>query len=157
MKIILLAFFYRNWIIPGVLPRKQGSWGQHVAHLGPVGPRWAPCWPHEPCYQCWSIPWPLMPQLLMSPGHQQLCYWQGFQLSLPYMCWVIIEKNHIFFMFPKINPAPEEVRKKKSLSSCIFQSSSMLCSIFEGGIYWVWRPSSPIIMLTGPAVPYLWG
>ena len=25
--------------------------GQHGAHLGPVGPRWAPCWPHEPCYQ----------------------------------------------------------------------------------------------------------
>ena len=24
------------------------SWGQHGAHLGPVGPRWAPCWPHEP-------------------------------------------------------------------------------------------------------------
>ena len=23
------------------------TWG----HLGPVGPRWAPCWPHEPCYQ----------------------------------------------------------------------------------------------------------
>ena len=22
----------------------------HGAHLGPVGPRWAPCWPHEPCY-----------------------------------------------------------------------------------------------------------
>ena len=20
------------------------------AHLGPVGPRWAPYWPHEPCY-----------------------------------------------------------------------------------------------------------
>ena len=33
------------------LPRKQGSWGQHGAHLGPVGPIWAPCWPHEPCYQ----------------------------------------------------------------------------------------------------------
>ena len=29
----------------------QRSWGQHGAHLGPVGPRWAPCWPHEPCYQ----------------------------------------------------------------------------------------------------------
>ena len=27
------------------------SWGQHEAHLGPFGPRWAPCWPHEPCYQ----------------------------------------------------------------------------------------------------------
>ena len=25
-------------------------WGQHGAHLGPTGPRWAPCWPHELCY-----------------------------------------------------------------------------------------------------------
>ena len=33
-----------------LLPRYQGSWGQHGAHLGPTGPRWAPCWPHEPCY-----------------------------------------------------------------------------------------------------------
>ena len=24
---------------------------QHGAHLGPVGPRWAPCWSHKPCYQ----------------------------------------------------------------------------------------------------------
>ena len=31
-------------------PRQQSSWGQHGAHLGPVGPRWAPCWPHEPRY-----------------------------------------------------------------------------------------------------------
>ena len=22
----------------------------HGAHLGPTGPRWAPCWPYEPCY-----------------------------------------------------------------------------------------------------------
>ena len=37
--------------------------GQHGAHLGPVGPRWALCWPHEPCYQgyyamispCWTM------------------------------------------------------------------------------------------------------
>ena len=25
------------------------TWG----HLGPTGPRWAPCWPHEPCYPGW--------------------------------------------------------------------------------------------------------
>ena len=31
-------------------PWWQGSRGQHGAHLGPVGPRWAPCRPHEPCY-----------------------------------------------------------------------------------------------------------
>ena len=30
---------------------QQSSRGQHGAHLGPVGPRWVPCWPHEPCYQ----------------------------------------------------------------------------------------------------------
>ena len=23
----------------------------HGAYLGPTGPRWAPCWPQEPCYQ----------------------------------------------------------------------------------------------------------
>ena len=32
-------------------PRYQGSLGLHGAHLGPTGPRWAPCWPNEPCYQ----------------------------------------------------------------------------------------------------------
>ena len=26
------------------------SWGQHGAHLGLVGPRWAPCWSHEFCH-----------------------------------------------------------------------------------------------------------
>ena len=31
-------------------PWLQSSWGQYGAHLGPLGPRWAPCWPHEPCY-----------------------------------------------------------------------------------------------------------
>ena len=29
---------------------QQGSWGQHGAHLGSTGPRWAPCWPHELFY-----------------------------------------------------------------------------------------------------------
>ena len=33
--------------------KKKSSWGQHGSHLGPVGPRWAPCGPHEPCYQGW--------------------------------------------------------------------------------------------------------
>ena len=33
------------------IPRLQSSWGQHGAHLGPTGPRWDPCWPHESCYK----------------------------------------------------------------------------------------------------------
>ena len=32
-------------------PRWQRSWVHHGAHLGPVSLRWAPCWPHKPCYQ----------------------------------------------------------------------------------------------------------
>ena len=32
------------------LPWQQGSWCQRGAYLGPTGPRWAPCWPHELCY-----------------------------------------------------------------------------------------------------------
>ena len=34
------------------------SWDQRGAHLGPVGRRWAPCWPHKPCYQGWLSPRP---------------------------------------------------------------------------------------------------
>ena len=25
--------------------------GANMGPLGPVGPRWVPCWPHQPCYQ----------------------------------------------------------------------------------------------------------
>ena len=32
-------------------PRWQDSWDQRGAHLGPISPRWVPCWSHEPCYQ----------------------------------------------------------------------------------------------------------
>ena len=31
-------------------PDSKGSWGQHRAQLGPTGPSWGPCWPHELCY-----------------------------------------------------------------------------------------------------------
>ena len=31
-------------------PWRQNSWAQNGAQLGPAGPRWAPCWSHEPCY-----------------------------------------------------------------------------------------------------------
>ena len=31
------------------------AWGQHGAHLGPTGPRWAACWPLELCYPGQSV------------------------------------------------------------------------------------------------------
>ena len=39
------------WSVPIV----QGSWGQFWAHLGPVGPGWAPRCPNEPNYQGTSV------------------------------------------------------------------------------------------------------
>ena len=42
----LTPIHLRRWI-----SREQSSWGQYEAHLGLVGLRWTPCWPHEPCYQ----------------------------------------------------------------------------------------------------------
>ena len=40
-----------NVFQPHKFPWEQSSWGQHGAHLGPTGPRRAPCWPHELCYR----------------------------------------------------------------------------------------------------------
>ena len=34
-----------KWTIPN-----SKFMGKYGAHLGPIGPRWAPYWPHEPCY-----------------------------------------------------------------------------------------------------------
>ena len=71
------------------------SWGQHGAHLGPVGPRWAPCWPHEPCYQgcCLNIPshclnqwWPIIsvalwhsPESDVTGSDQAIKLWNEFE------------------------------------------------------------------------------
>ena len=54
-----LLFVYKQWKdnLPKAsqmciwLLRQQNSCGQHGVHLGPIGPRWTPCWPHGPCYQ----------------------------------------------------------------------------------------------------------
>ena len=40
----------KRWNQHALPPWYQGSWGQHGAHLGTTGPRWAQCWPHEHCY-----------------------------------------------------------------------------------------------------------
>ena len=43
---LLQSFLYSWWLHPW----KQGSWVQHEAYMGPVGPRWAPFRSHESCY-----------------------------------------------------------------------------------------------------------
>ena len=52
---------------------------EHGAHLGPGGPRWAPHWPHESCYQG-LFPWNFYANSLSS---QQCCMLTGSQWGSP--------------------------------------------------------------------------
>ena len=59
-----------NYYTSTIVPDSKVHWGQYGTHLGPVGPRWAPCWPHEPCYQeclyIYTAPWCLWPSSSVS-------------------------------------------------------------------------------------------
>ena len=68
-------------------PRYQSSWGQHGAHLGPVGPRWAPCWPHEPCYQGSYT-------RVMSHKHHVISFLQPVYSLLKYSLRLITKKKY---------------------------------------------------------------
>ena len=51
---IISNWCYRKAITSGCVidyPESKVHGANMDAHLGPVGPIWAPCWPHEPCYQ----------------------------------------------------------------------------------------------------------
>ena len=63
------------------IPRYQGSRGPHGAHLGPVGPRWAPCGPHEPCYQGLSC--------------SSLAIWLGLKWWLTFAGWQYIQSAYL--------------------------------------------------------------
>ena len=61
----------------------QIAWGQLGAHLGPVDPGWAPCGPHEPCYQgdYWILNnGPVMPKAFQ--GMTLLCTIHNTYISL---------------------------------------------------------------------------
>ena len=66
--------------------------GQHGVHLGPVGPRRASCWPHEPCYQgCgdFSILMPVSPKA-SACWH---CWLTAF-IHVPYCSGVLSGKTN---------------------------------------------------------------
>ena len=71
-----------------------------------------------------SIPWLLMPWLLVSPDHQQPWYWlhkvkqmfdiheEGFQLSVPSYCWEVIETAKNIFMFSRNSSAHQGLKSQ---------------------------------------------
>ena len=62
-------------------PWYQGSWWQHGAHLGPTGPRLAPCWPHELCYLGWFACMLLSrSQIIANMFHKLPIQWNKYRI-----------------------------------------------------------------------------
>ena len=97
------------------LLRQQSSWGQHGAHLGPVGPRWAPCWPHEPFYQGPPLPathsyailfnsiWHTLDETIKWPRHNNyaraaFCVRSDGHLAISacyyWVVWIVAERGY---------------------------------------------------------------
>ena len=99
---------------------EQGSWGQHGAHLGPTGPRWAPSWPHEHCYLGIDSGNGLCTiGAKSSPEPMLICY----QLHSHYFREIFIKRHRLKNAFEKA------VRKKSLIMSwpqCVDSSSACL-------------------------------
>ena len=76
------------------VPWQQGSWGQHRAHLGPVGPSCTPCRPDEPCYMGYHP----VASLKMHNKIQRKC--MMIQMTThPTVSWQIISWRSLAFPF----------------------------------------------------------
>ena len=76
----------------GIHPWQQGSWGQHGAHLGPTGPWWAPCWPHELCY-LGCYPFEVLLHLWAKQAERiYQCYYDRFKHTI--FLTLVSARNH---------------------------------------------------------------
>ena len=81
------------------LPWLQGSWGQHGAHLGPIGPRWAPCWHHEPCYLGSHQQWMVIDNHWCCRVHHNIYYTSTVMRTIHDMsCFFVLAR--LFNAFP---------------------------------------------------------
>ena len=65
--------------------------GPTWAHLGPVGPRWAPCRPHEPCYLGWYDRALNRNIICMFLGMCCTCFLEKYQSGDDVMRWKNLE------------------------------------------------------------------
>ena len=79
---LIRAWSGSHWGVIRAFHWGSDSRGQHGAHLGPVGPRWAPCWPHEPCYQG-CLPYTSYHSLISIMGFSILVRWHLYIESWP--------------------------------------------------------------------------
>ena len=69
--------------------------GANMGHLGPVGPRWAPRWPHEPCYQgCY--PSFSCSRRLWHPGHIGLSFLHVIQVFISYLLMLVFMTFNVY-------------------------------------------------------------
>ena len=76
----------------------EGSWGQHGAHLGLIGPRWAPCWTHEPCYYIISYTHLFLTLRLASVTPRDDHHWgQMWLTGNSWILWLVVGKTHMLW------------------------------------------------------------
>ena len=87
-------------------PWYQDSWGHHGAHLGPIGPRGAPCWPHELCYlgpQTLTVRW----RLLLI---QRLNHVLQYKLTFLKSCKCVIDQYKVSLITQNIDWATCQIK-----------------------------------------------
>ena len=79
-----------NWNLAQIAKFMGSTWGPH---LGPVGPRWAPWWPHEPCFQgdFVHVTAPQLPFFLLN-WLPVPCDWTGYRCDFHLIIFKSIAK-----------------------------------------------------------------
>ena len=80
-----------------------------LAHLGPDGPRWVACWPHEPCY-------------LGGFWKEHITYWSDFHGGHIYLIWIAYHHFILQHIAPHQKQFSEEVK--------IMRLPALLCISF---------------------------
>ena len=102
--------------------------GQHGAHLGPTGPRWAPCWPYGLCYMGSTIRMRCVMSIASLKSY--LCGLHHCHISTVAhisQCTSLISHNALFFY-----------RNVHTQNDASWDICLMHCGIFEMGLLlWV--------------------
>ena len=95
-----------------------------MAHLGPTGPRWAPCWPHELFYL--GRDW--IKQIITTNIYTTYCYSQTvLQYTWILKAWIFV----CFLLFLMVTHIPLNLRIERLYGEVWWQSIEACCSARE--------------------------
>ena len=82
--------------------------GQHGANLGPVGPRWAPCWPHEPCYKDLFVSMTRKARVSLKR--------KPYQQWVPALQWRHNERHGVSVVYSTVCSGADQIKPQSSAS-----------------------------------------